>query len=212
MSTALETRFDDAAAAMVAACSHTTERQIVREQPVVQQQPSTVERVTVLAAAGAPQEAMPGAARAHGYTWVPGHYAFRNGAWTWESGSGRRGTVPPMPSAMQEPIPPAPYSTSRWVPGYWTFADNSWTWVGHAGGRAHHLAVQRAADCRGDPKATIRLGSDRDLHLYVPVLARHFDADVVGVALQQQVDALATHCQAGHLHPLDELGQARRPQ
>ena len=37
MNTSLELVSMSAAAAMVAACSHTTEREIVREQPIVQQ-------------------------------------------------------------------------------------------------------------------------------------------------------------------------------
>ena len=124
-----------AAAAMVAACSHTTEREIVREQPVVQQAPApapTVERVTVLQPPPTPQETMPAPPAPTGYTWVPGQHVFRNGQWQWESGSWRAGAVPPMPAMIQEPIPVAPYPGSRWVPGYWSFGDNSWMWVkGH---------------------------------------------------------------------------------
>jgi hypothetical protein len=133
MNTAWKLVSMSAAAAMVAACSHTTEREIVREQPIVQQAPTqTVERVTIVQPPPAPQETMPAPPAPTGYSWVPGHYAYRNGSWQWESGSWHAGAVPPMPPMVQESIPPAPYATSRWVPGYWSFSDNSWTWVkGH---------------------------------------------------------------------------------
>jgi hypothetical protein len=133
MNTAWKLVSMSAAAAMVAACSHTTEREIVREQPVVQQAPATtVERVTVLQPPPAPQEVMPAPPAPSGYTWVPGHYAFRSGQWQWETGSWHAGAVPPMPAMIQESMPAAPYPGARWVPGYWSFSDNSWTWVkGH---------------------------------------------------------------------------------
>lgn len=131
MNTALKLVSMSAAAAMVAACSHTTEREIVREQPVVQQAPApTVEHVTVLQPPPTPQETMPAPPAPNGYTWVPGQYVFRSGQWQWESGSWHAGAVPPMPAMIQEAIPAAPpYPGSRWVPGYWSFVDNSWTWV-----------------------------------------------------------------------------------
>jgi hypothetical protein len=140
MNTALKLVSMSAAAAMVAACSHTTEREIVREQPIVQQAPApapapatTVEHVTVLQPPPAPQETMPAPPSSSGYTWVPGHYAFRNGQWQWESGTWHAGAVPPMPPMLAEAVPePPPYPNSRWVPGYWSLADNSWTWMkGH---------------------------------------------------------------------------------
>jgi len=119
-----------AAAAMVGACSHTTTREVVHEQPVVQQTP---ERVTIVQQPPAPQETMPAPPAQTGYSWLPGHYAYSGGAWVWQPGQWRAGAIAPMPPAIQESIPAAPYATSRWVPGYWSYgSDNSWTWVkGH---------------------------------------------------------------------------------
>jgi len=118
------------AAALAAACSHTTTREIVHEQPVVQPQPApaptTVERTVV------PQETMPAPPTTTGYTWLPGHWAYRDSQWQWDPGSWHAGVVPPMPAMVQETIPPAPLSNSRWVPGYWSYQGDSWNWVrGH---------------------------------------------------------------------------------
>jgi hypothetical protein len=125
-------------AAIAAACSHTTTREIVHEQPIVQQQPvaqqqpTTVERTIVLQPPPAPQETMTAPPAATGYTWVPGHWAFREGTWQWESGSWHAGVVPPMPALVTETIPAAPMSNSRWVPGYWSYSSDRWNWVkGH---------------------------------------------------------------------------------
>src|SRR5205814_3948531 len=93
-----------AAAAMLAGCSHTvTEREVVREQPIVQQRPATtVEHVTVIQPPPAPQEPMPPAPSTTGYSWVPGHYVWRDGNWSWDAGQWRLGTIPPMPQRMDE--------------------------------------------------------------------------------------------------------------
>jgi hypothetical protein len=123
-----------AVAAVMAGCSHTTEREIVREQPVVQQAaPSTtVEHVTVLQPPPAPTEQMPPAPSASGYAWLPGHYEWQSGDWHWQPGRWQMGAVEPMPPAMQETIPTPPFASARWVPGYWSFAENRWVWVrGH---------------------------------------------------------------------------------
>jgi hypothetical protein len=122
------------AVAAMAACSHTTTREIVREQPVVQQQPApaTVERTVIVQPPAAPQETMPAPPAASGYTWVPGHWAYRDGQYQWERGSWQPGVAPPMPALVQETIPPAPMSSSRWIPGYWSLSGNGWNWVhGH---------------------------------------------------------------------------------
>ena len=134
MHTTLKLVSMSAAAAMVAACSHTTEREIVREQPVVQQAPApAADRVVVLQPPPAPQETVPAPPAPTGYTWVPGQQVFRNGQWQWEAGSWHAGAIPPMPPVIQEAVPAAPpYPGSHWVPGYWSFVDNSWMWVkGH---------------------------------------------------------------------------------
>jgi hypothetical protein len=125
------------AAALAAACSHTTTREVVREQPIVQPQPvvqapAPVERTVILQPPAAPVETMPAPPAATGYTWLPGRWAFRDGQWQWEAGSWHAGVVPPMPAAVQETVPVAPMSSSRWVPGYWAYSDNGWTWMrGH---------------------------------------------------------------------------------
>jgi len=125
-------------AAMAAACSHTTTREIVREQPIVQQQPvvqtppTTIERTIVLQPPPAPQETRPAPPASTGYTWLPGHWAYRDNAWQWEAGSWHAGVIPPMPDAVQETIPAAPVNGSRWVPGYWSYSGGNWNWVrGH---------------------------------------------------------------------------------
>ena len=74
------------AATMAAACSHTTTREIVHDQPVVQQQPvaqppATVERTVILQPPPAPQETMTAPPATTGYTWLPGHWAYRDGNW-----------------------------------------------------------------------------------------------------------------------------------
>ena len=119
------------AVAAMAACSHTTTREVVREQPIVQPQqaPAPVERTVILQPPPAPQESMPAPPSPTGYTWVPGQWAFRDGSWQWEPGSWHAGAVPPMPALIQETIPPSPMSSARWVPGYWSFSNSSGSWV-----------------------------------------------------------------------------------
>jgi hypothetical protein len=117
---------------MLGACAtRTVERQVVREQPIVQQpivqqapaQP--VERVVVMPAA--PQEQIPPAPAATGYTWVAGHYVWRDG-WTWERGHWVEGSVRPMPSPYSEAPTQAPAPEARWIPGYWEYVGNDWEW------------------------------------------------------------------------------------
>lgn len=112
---------------MLGACaSRVVERQVVREQPIIQQAPAQpVERVVVMPAA--PQEEIPPAPSATGYTWVAGHYVWRDG-WTWERGHWVAGTARPMPSRYAEAPTEAPAPNARWVPGYWQFVGNDWEW------------------------------------------------------------------------------------
>src|SRR5689334_15171418 len=84
---------------MLGACAtRVVERQVVREQPIVQQAPvqtvvtpQPVERVVVMPAA--PQETIPPAPAATGYTWIAGHYIWRDGGWSWERGQWVTGAI-----------------------------------------------------------------------------------------------------------------------
>ena len=97
-----------AAASVLGACStRTVTREVVREQPIVQQAPAVVERVTVVQPPPAPVEQVPPAPSASGYSWVPGHYEWRDGRWNWQAGHWVAGTVRPLPSPIAEsPEPP----------------------------------------------------------------------------------------------------------
>src|SRR5262245_37033309 len=58
------------------------QREVVREQPVVQQQPVVErERVVVVQPPAAPSETIPAAPAVTGYSWVAGHYEWRNSNW-----------------------------------------------------------------------------------------------------------------------------------
>jgi hypothetical protein len=115
------------ALAALAACTRTVAtREVVREQPIVQQ--AAPERVVIVQQPAAPAETRPAAPAASGYTWVPGYYEWRNGKWEWTSGHWATGSIAPMPPARQETPPPAPYAGARWVPGYWSFAGSEWIW------------------------------------------------------------------------------------
>jgi len=119
-----------AAASMLAACSTRVTREVVHEQPIVQPQPVTVDRVTIVQPPPPPQETRPPPAPAGtGYTWVPGHYVWRDGSWQLESGEWRAGVIRPMPPMREEVPPPPSRSGARWVPGYWNLAGNDWVWV-----------------------------------------------------------------------------------
>ncbi|HWH83297.1 MAG TPA: hypothetical protein VNU71_13795 [Burkholderiaceae bacterium] len=123
-----------ACALVLGACANrVTEREIVREQPIVQQMPAqpaaAPERVVVLQPPPAPIEQtapMPGGGQ---FTWVPGHYAWHDG-WRWEPGQWVAGAVRPMPAPYREdPMAVAPPSgTSHWVPGYWELSGSDWVW------------------------------------------------------------------------------------
>ena len=104
MNTIAKTALLGAGLSMLAACGHrVTEREIVREQPIVQQQQQpTTERIVIVQQPPAMQEPAPPAPAATGYTWVPGRYLWRDGRWQWESGQWVAGVVRPMPPALQE--------------------------------------------------------------------------------------------------------------
>jgi WXXGXW repeat (2 copies) len=121
-----------AAAALGACATRTvTTREVIREQPVVQTAPAPAAQpstVMVLQPPPAPQESMP-AAPAVGYSWVAGHYEFRNGSWAWRPGQWVAGTIRPLPAPLDESRPPPVGESSRWIPGHWTFIGNDWVWV-----------------------------------------------------------------------------------
>jgi len=119
---------------LLGACaSRTVERQVVREQPIVQPAPvvqqapaQPVERMVIVQPA-APYEEIPPAPSATGYTWIAGHYVWRDG-WTWERGHWVAGAVRPLPSPYSESPTQAPAPNARWVPGYWELVGNDWEW------------------------------------------------------------------------------------
>lgn len=123
--------FIAASSLAIVACTRTiTEREIVREQPIVQPQ-SKVEHITVVQPPAPPEQKPPPPASS-GYSWVDGHYVWRDGRWTWEPGRWITGEIRPMPPIVRESPPPAPGPSAKWVPGYWSLSNNEWVWVrGH---------------------------------------------------------------------------------
>jgi len=122
------------AVSMLGACTtRTVTHEVVREQPIVQQQPvvvaqaqpAVVERVVQMPTA--PQEAIP-PSPGPGYSWVAGHYEWNN-QWIWQPGTWRAGTIRPMPSPIVETPGMSPATATRWIPGYWTIVNNDWLWV-----------------------------------------------------------------------------------
>lgn len=121
-----------AASLMLGACAHrVTEREIAREQPIVQPAPAQPEHVVVVQPPPVPQESMAPAPAPSGYAWLPGHYTWRDG-WHWEPGRWVTGHVRPMPAPYQEdPLAVAPPNGSaQWVPGYWDYNGSDWAWTG----------------------------------------------------------------------------------
>jgi hypothetical protein len=122
-----------AAIALLSACGTRTThtREVIREQPVIAQQPAAPVASTVtIVQAPPPQSETPTPQPGPGYSWVAGHHEFRNGAWVWVPGQWIAGTVRPMPSPITEPPPAVPSGeSSRWVPGYWSFNGSDWVWV-----------------------------------------------------------------------------------
>jgi hypothetical protein len=121
-----------AAVALLSACgTRTHTREVIREQPIIAQQPAAPVTGTVtIVQAPPPQSETPTPQPGPGYSWVAGHYEFRNGGWLWVPGQWIAGTVRPMPSPISEPQPAAPNGEStRWVPGHWSFNGTDWVWV-----------------------------------------------------------------------------------
>ena len=118
-------------ALLLGACAHrVTEREVVREQPVVQAQ--APQSIMIVQPPAAPQEAPTPAPSTSGYSWVPGHYVWHGDRWDWEAGRWVAGQVRSMPAPLQETPTTPPASGGRWIPGYWTFSGNDWVWTrGH---------------------------------------------------------------------------------
>jgi hypothetical protein len=116
-------------ALMLGACaSRVVERQVVHEQPIVQQAPAQpAERVVIMPPPATPQEQIPPAPSATGYAWVAGHYVWHNG-WNWEPGHWVQGSARPMPSPYSEAPTQPPAPDARWVPGYWDYVGHDWEW------------------------------------------------------------------------------------
>jgi hypothetical protein len=122
-----------ASTVLLGACGHRvySEREVIREQPIVQTTaaPAPTGQITIVQSPAAPQETMPPAPSANGYTWVPGRYVWRGGRWDWESGQWVNGSIRPMPPIVQESPPSmAPTPGARWIPGYWRYEGNDWVW------------------------------------------------------------------------------------
>lgn len=119
-----------AALASLAACTtHRVTREVVREQPIVQQVAPQPERVVIVQPPAAPVETIPPAPATTGYSWVPGYYEWRDNRWEWRPGQWVVGAVKPLPPAIQETPAAPPYAGARWVPGHWTLAGSDWIWV-----------------------------------------------------------------------------------
>ena len=126
-----------AAMLLLGACgTRVTEREIIREQPIVREVPAPAPepaRVVIVQPPPVPvEEALP-APSATGYAWVRGHYVWRDDRWSWERGHWVAGAVRPMPPPYQEDQPSfAPRPGARWVSGYWDYVGNDWSWIrGH---------------------------------------------------------------------------------
>jgi hypothetical protein len=113
---------------MLGACaSRTVERQVVHEQPIIQQAPAQPAERVVVMPPPAPREEIPPAPSATGYTWIAGQYVWRDG-WNWERGHWVVGSVRAMPSPYSEAPTQVPAANARWVPGYWEYVGNDWEW------------------------------------------------------------------------------------
>ena len=130
MNTLLKIASLGALATLAACTTNRVTREVVREQPIVQQ--AAPERVVVVQQPAAPVETIPPAPAATGYSWIAGHHEWRDGRWNWMPGQWVAGTVRPLPTVVQEAMPSPPNPGARWVPGYWSLAGNDWVWVrGH---------------------------------------------------------------------------------
>jgi WXXGXW repeat (2 copies) len=63
------------------------------------------------------------------YNWVPGHWAWRGGAWFWIKGRHVQGVVPVMPAPVVEVVPARPSSAHVWVKGHHVFEGGRWVWT-----------------------------------------------------------------------------------
>ncbi len=110
------------AVAALAACTATVKEQVVVQRPA----PPVVRAPPALIVETVP------AAPAAGYTWVAGHWVWRDVKWVWVPGHWRAGYVRPMPPLVAEQVTLAPPGAAYWVPGHWKFEGNDWVWVpGH---------------------------------------------------------------------------------
>jgi WXXGXW repeat (2 copies) len=64
-----------------------------------------------------------------GFNWVPGHWAWRNGAWFWIKGHHIQGMVPVMPAPVVEVVPVRPSPNHMWVKGHHVFEGGRWSWT-----------------------------------------------------------------------------------
>ncbi len=63
-----------------------------------------------------------------GWSWVPGHYAWRVNHWMWVRGHYILGVVAPMPAPMMETRPVAPGPGWFWVRGHYVWEAGGWAW------------------------------------------------------------------------------------
>jgi hypothetical protein len=63
-----------------------------------------------------------------GYNWVPGHWAWRGGAWFWVKGHHIRGVVAVMPAPIVEVVPARPSAAHVWVKGHHVYEGGRWVW------------------------------------------------------------------------------------
>jgi hypothetical protein len=62
------------------------------------------------------------------YHWVPGHWAWRGGAWDWIPGHHIRGAVAAMPAEIVEVVPARPSPGHVWIKGHHVFENGRWVW------------------------------------------------------------------------------------
>lgn len=112
-----------AAAFAVALIGCTT---VVKERVVVHDQGAAVRSVPAPIAEAVPQPLAPG------YTWIQGHWGWRDHGWQWQPGHWHQGSARPMPPVIVEQITIAPSPSHFWVPGHWTWHHDEWEWThGH---------------------------------------------------------------------------------
>src|SRR6516165_2232782 len=90
---------------------------VAAAQPVIIEKAMPAPIVEVIPAA-------PGA----GYNWVPGHWAWRGGAWFWVKGHHVRGVVAAMPAPIVEVVPARPSPTHVWIKGHHVYEGGRWVW------------------------------------------------------------------------------------